>query len=118
MFEPIGMRESTFEQQLPAGKLKDIAIPYRGDGTPVTGGPHVYPGLAPSGLWTTPSDLAKYVIEVQNAVAGKSKLLTAAMAEQMFTPTLDHQGLGNQLREPRRVGISNKVVRTKATVAC
>lgn len=96
---PIGMKESTFEQQWPAGRMKDVAIPYRGSGIPVKGGPHVYPEEAPAGLWTTPSDLARYIIEVQHAVAGKSNLLTAAMANEMLTPTLNNQGLG-----PRTAG--------------
>ena len=97
---PIGMRESTFEQPLPAERMKDVATPYRESGRPVKGGPHVYPERAPAGLWTTPSDLARYIIEVQHAVAGKSaRVLTAAMANQMLTPTLNHQGLG-----PRAAG--------------
>jgi CubicO group peptidase (beta-lactamase class C family) len=101
---PIGMKESTFEQPLPTGRMKDIAIPYRGNGTPVKGGPHVYPERAPAGLWTTPSDLARYIIEVQHAVAGKSKILTAAMANEMLTPTLNYQGLGPRVAgtSPRR----------------
>ncbi len=101
---PIGMNESTFEQPLPAGKMKDVAIPYRGNGTPVKGGPHVYPERAPAGLWTTPSDLARYIIEVQHAVAGKSNLLTASMANEMLTPILNNQGLGPQVAgtAPRR----------------
>ena len=94
---PIGMKESTFEQPLPTGRMKDVAIPYRGNGTPVKGGPHVYPERAPAGLWTTPSDLARYIIEVQHAVAGKSNLLTAAMANEMLTPILNNQGLGPQV---------------------
>jgi CubicO group peptidase (beta-lactamase class C family) len=98
---PIGMKESTFEQPLPTERMKDVAIPYQGNGTPVKGGPHVYPERAPAGLWTTPSDLARYIIEVQHAVAGKSNLLTAAMADEMLTPTLNQQGLG-----PRAAGTS------------
>ena len=50
--------------------------------------------MAPAGLWTTPSDLALYAIEVQKALVGKSAVLSAAMARQMVSP--NGQGLGPQ----------------------
>ena len=92
---PIGMTKSTYEQPLPKSRMDEVATPYRGDGQPVPGGPHVYPEMAPAGLWTTPSDLARYAIEVQKSLAGKANhVLSAAMVRQMLTPGLNHQGLG------------------------
>jgi CubicO group peptidase (beta-lactamase class C family) len=94
---PIGMTRSTYEQPLPTARLAEIATPYRENGEPVTGGPHTYPEMAPAGLWTTPSDLARYAIEVQRSLAGKSdRVLSAAMARQMLTPGMNQQGLGPQ----------------------
>jgi len=61
--------------------MAEAAMPYRRGGQPVPGGPQVYPEMAPAGLWTTPSDLALYAIEVQKALAGKSnRVLSVAMA--------------------------------------
>ena len=95
VLEPMGMTHSTYEQPLPSVRLAEAAMPYHDDGQPVTGGPHTYPEMAPAGLWTTPSDLARYAIEVQKALAGKSnKVLSAAMAKQMLTPGMNHWGLG------------------------
>jgi CubicO group peptidase (beta-lactamase class C family) len=95
---PIGMAKSTYEQPLPRDRMAEVATPYRGDGQPVPGGPHVYPEMAPAGLWTTPSDLARYAIEVQKSLAGASnRVLSAAMVRQMLTPGLNHQGLGPQV---------------------
>ncbi len=94
VLEPIGMTRSTFEQPLPASRLKEVATPYDSEGRAVPGGPHVYPEMAPAGLWTTPSDLARYAMEVQKALAGKSAVLSAAMARQMLSP--NGQGLGPQ----------------------
>jgi CubicO group peptidase (beta-lactamase class C family) len=95
VLSPIGMAKSTYEQPLPKNRLAEVALPYRGDGQPVPGGPHVYPEMAPAGLWTTPSDLARYAIEVQRSLSGTSnRVLSAAMVGQMLTPGLNHQGLG------------------------
>jgi CubicO group peptidase (beta-lactamase class C family) len=70
---PLEMGHSTYLQPLPPELLARAATPYRGDGTAVPGGPHVYPELAPAGLWTTPSDLARFVIGIQQALSGKSR---------------------------------------------
>jgi CubicO group peptidase (beta-lactamase class C family) len=92
---PAGMSRSSYEQPLPQDRLADAALPYRQNGQPVPGGPHVYPEKAPAGLWTTPSDLARYAIEVQNALAGKSdRVLSAAMAQEMLKPGKNQWGLG------------------------
>jgi CubicO group peptidase (beta-lactamase class C family) len=98
VLRPIGMTRSTYEQPLPKSRLAEVAMPYRQDGQPVPGGPHVYPEMAPAGLWTTPSDLARYAIEVQRSWAGTSdRVLSGAMLRQMLTPGLNHQGLGPQV---------------------
>ncbi len=95
---PIGMTHSTYEQPLPQNRMAEIALPYRGDGKPVEGGPHTYPEMAPAGLWTTPSDLARYALEVQRALAGTSNLVLAkATVQQMLTPGLNDWGLGPEL---------------------
>jgi CubicO group peptidase (beta-lactamase class C family) len=102
VLNPAGMTQSTFEQPLPASRMAEIAWPYRADGSPVQGGPHVYPELAAAGLWTTPSDLARYALSIQTALRGKVKLrkkniISASMAHTMLTPVLDGQGLGPRL---------------------
>jgi CubicO group peptidase (beta-lactamase class C family) len=91
---PLGMTESTFDQPLAPSRTADVALPYRSSGRPVRGGPHVYPERAPAGLWTTPSDLARYALEVQRALAGSGRILSTATASQMLTPEMNHWGLG------------------------
>ncbi len=91
---PLGMQLSTFEQPLPENRKGEVALPYRGDGTPVSGGPHTYPEMAAAGLWTTPSDLARYALGVRDALAGKSKVISAPTARAMLTPVIGNHGIG------------------------
>ena len=91
---PLGMSLSTFQQPLPGSRLAEFAMPYRGDGTAVPGGPHVHPEVAAAGLWTTPSDLARYALGVIDALKGKSKILSAKTARMMVTPHVGVHGLG------------------------
>lgn len=92
---PLGMSHSTFQQPLSVSAMANVATPYQADGQPVAGGPHVYPELAAAGLWTTPSDLARYVIGVQKAAAGGSgHVLSQDSVRTMLTSVIDHQGIG------------------------
>lgn len=92
---PLGMSHSTYEQPLPANRRNEVALAYRSNGTPVKNGPHVYPEMAPAGLWTTPTDLAHYAIAVQQMLTGKSKsVISASTARTMLTPVLGNHGLG------------------------
>jgi CubicO group peptidase (beta-lactamase class C family) len=92
---PLGMTHSTYEQPLPAARLAQAALPHDTTGAPIPGGPHTYPEMAPAGLWTTPSDLARYALEVQRALAGQSdRVLPTATAAEMLKPGKGDFGLG------------------------
>lgn len=94
---PAGMRQSTYENPLPKSLEPLAATAHSRNGEMVEGRWHIYPEMAAAGLWTTPSDLARYAIAVQQALAGQSKLLSRAMAEQMVTVQKGSYGLGLQL---------------------
>lgn len=93
---PLGMTSSTYSQPLPPDTRKKAATGYRMNGQEVEGKIHVYPEMAAAGLWTTPTDLAKFAIEVQLSLAGKSnKVLTKETVTKMVTPFLeDSPGMG------------------------
>ena len=56
-----------------------------GDSKPIEGDYQRYPELAAAGLWTTPSDLAKIVIEIQSAVTrDDGKVLSRELAREML----------------------------------
>ncbi len=95
---PIGMSRSTYEQPLPENLRANAAVPYRGDGKPVEGGAHTYPELAAAGLWTTPTDIMKYAIEVERSLAGKANhVLNQDMTQQMLTAGIGNWGLGLEI---------------------
>jgi CubicO group peptidase (beta-lactamase class C family) len=95
VLEPLGMSNSTYSQPLPADWRRKAATGYRGNGSEVEGKIHIYPEMAAAGLWTTPTDLAKFGIELQLSLAGKSnKVLTKQSVEMMTTSVIDDVGLG------------------------
>ncbi len=96
VLDRLGMVHSTFEQPLPEAYAESAATAHRGNGEMVRGRWHTYPERAAAGLWTTPSDLACFVIEIQRSRAGKSSaVLSAEMTQQMLTPPVgDGYGLG------------------------
>ena len=95
VLSPLGMTHSTFEQPLSSALQNSAATAYQADGQPFEGRFHVYPEMAPDGLWSTPSDLAKFAIEIQNELAGRSqKLLSQPFVREMVTSRMGGYGLG------------------------
>jgi CubicO group peptidase (beta-lactamase class C family) len=70
VIQPLGMENSSYGQTLSASRAAQAATPYGRDLQPIAGGVRIDPSLMAAGLWTTPSDLALYVMEVQQAKAG------------------------------------------------
>lgn len=106
---PLGMRHSTFEQPLPARRWRFAASGHRSGAQPLPGKWFVYPETAQGGLWTTPSDLARFVLALQRAKAGRSNpVLSTEMATEMLSPQAERDiGLGLFLEgasEHRRFG--------------
>jgi CubicO group peptidase (beta-lactamase class C family) len=75
VLDPIGMTNSTYQQPLPASREKQAARAHDRNGQRMGDPWHVYPELAAAGLWTTPTDLAKFLIEVQKSLLGRSNLV-------------------------------------------
>lgn len=88
VLKPIGMVNSTYAQPPAIEKRPLCASAYRQDGTPIEDKFHVYPEQAAAGLWMTPSDLCRYIIDMQLAYQGKqpSKVLSPEMVQLHLTP--------------------------------
>ncbi len=90
VLEPLGMTDSYYAQPLAAALHSRAASAHLRDGSVVPGGWHVYPELAAAGLWTTPSDLARYAIGVQRTSSGwPCAILSTELARQMLTSQAD-----------------------------
>lgn len=88
VLDPLEMKDSTYEQPLPTGRKAKAARAHSGQGRAMDADWHIYPEQAAAGLWTTPSDLARFAIEVQRALEGpRGRVLSQALAREMITPT-------------------------------
>jgi CubicO group peptidase (beta-lactamase class C family) len=86
VFEPLQMTHSWFEQNLSAQRERVVAIGHLANGKPLPQRWNSYPATSAAGLWTTPTDLARLVIEIQSAYSGKeTKVLSSALAREMLT---------------------------------
>src|SRR5262249_3917040 len=95
VLDKVGMDRSAFEQPLPEGRRPSAATGHGADGQPIRGRWHTSPEMAAAGLWTTPSDLARFAVELQESLRGRSnRILTAASVRRMLTPGPGDYGLG------------------------
>jgi len=96
VLDPLAMTNSTYDQPLTGELLKRAASGYLPNDTMTKGERHTYPEMAAAGLWTTAEDLAKFAIDVQQSIQGKSNsVLSQPMANKMTTPFVeDFVGLG------------------------
>jgi CubicO group peptidase (beta-lactamase class C family) len=95
VLDPLGMAASSYEQPMSKDFEGRAAIGHLAPGKVVPGGWHVYPEMAAAGLWTTPSDLARFVIAVQNSFAGHSNpVISQKMTQAMVSIQKADDGLG------------------------
>jgi CubicO group peptidase (beta-lactamase class C family) len=95
VLDKIGMTDSSYEQPLPPARAAMTASGTYVDGKVVRGRWHIYPEMAAAGLWTTPTDLSRFAIEIALSKHGKSnRVLSEKMTNEMLTPVLKEAGLG------------------------
>lgn len=95
VLDPAGMKESAFAP-LPKEWESDAAVGHFVSQQPLPWRiSNCAPALAAGGLWTTPGDLARFVIALCEAHQGKPKaILSAALSESMLTRQIEDRGLG------------------------
>lgn len=98
IFKALGMTNSTYAQPLPKKYHEQASAAYDRQGKIIKGLWHNYPEQAAAGLWTTPSDLAKYCVEIQHIIKGKKNgVLSQNMVKQMLQKHKNEWGLGPSL---------------------
>ncbi len=99
ILKKLKMNHSTFGQPLPTKFQASTAVGHSSDGAKIKGDWYIHPEMAAAGLWTTPSDLARFAIEIQKSKSGKSnKILSVEMVNEILTPQIGGWGLGLELR--------------------
>jgi CubicO group peptidase (beta-lactamase class C family) len=86
------LTSSTFVQSLPQFWANRKAGGLTEEGEPVAGGSHIYPEKTAAGLWTLPTDMARFLAALQT-----NKLLPRELTERMLSPapgTNGRAGLG------------------------
>jgi CubicO group peptidase (beta-lactamase class C family) len=95
VLKPLGMLNSTYEQTLPQEIIGSTPTGYLAGGKTVDGRWQIYPEMAAAGLWTTASDLARFVIGVQQSFSGvANQIISQAMTRLMLTAQTNKHGLG------------------------
>jgi CubicO group peptidase (beta-lactamase class C family) len=87
VFDPMNMTASSFEQPPNATLAPKAASGHFSDGRELSGHWHVFPEHAAAGLWSTPTDLAKLLVQLADVWQGLSSIfLRRQMLEEMLTP--------------------------------
>jgi CubicO group peptidase (beta-lactamase class C family) len=100
VLDRIGMPGSTFENPLPDALHAKAATGYRSNGDEVEGKWPIYPEMAAAGLWTTPSELVRYGIEIQQIyLGGRDGVLSHKTVSEMLDAASGTHGLGPRMQD-------------------
>jgi len=84
LLDPLQLQNSTMLQPNEKDFLSNIAKVHNSKGEIIRTGIPITPQVAPSGLWSTPTDLALIAIEMQKALLGKgNKIISTAVAKKV-----------------------------------
>ncbi|MCK5148927.1 beta-lactamase family protein [bacterium] len=97
---PMGMTNSTYAQPLPDSLHGQASAAYDSEGNIIDGLWHNYPEQAAAGLWTTPSDLTRYLISIHEIRMAKRRgVLTWGTVIKLITRDKNSWGLGPKIQK-------------------
>jgi CubicO group peptidase (beta-lactamase class C family) len=94
ILQPIGMNNSRFDDNLLDNRSDNVAINYNDEHLPH---PPVrkLPIYATGSLWSTATDMAKFIIEIQRGLQGNSRIISKKIALELVDPSsTPTRGLG------------------------
>lgn len=94
VLKPLKMTNSTFSQPL-LPQYKNYAYGSDKEMQRLKGNYYIYPEQSAGGLWSTATDIAKFVLSIQNDLKGSpNSLINKRLSEQMLTPVLNNYAFG------------------------
>ncbi|MYM38031.1 serine hydrolase domain-containing protein [Duganella qianjiadongensis] len=98
VLRPLGMKATLFAPSLEGPQAAQAAAGHDLDGAVLAGRWRRHPELAPTGLWSTAPDLARFALALQRSAAGQyPQWLSAPASKAMLTPVSNEYGLGLEL---------------------
>ncbi len=95
IFSPLGMKNTTMNQPNEKRFLTNVALVHDKDGKVIRTGLPITPQVGASGMWSTPTDLAKLSIEIQNALRNKNnKVISHQVAKKVTEVTAFKNAVG------------------------
>lgn len=84
LFTPLGLQNTTMKQPNEEGFLENVAKAHDQNGNIIQTGIPITPQVSASGLWSTPTDMAILLIDIQKALNGKeSKVISEKVAKRI-----------------------------------
>ncbi|MDN3651670.1 serine hydrolase domain-containing protein [Thalassotalea ponticola] len=91
---PLKMNLSSFSQPLLKSEYKHVALGHDVDGNVLKGGWNNYPTQAAAGLWSTASDLAKFLIEISRGYNGVGGVYSKGVIKELLKDKIDGHYFG------------------------
>lgn len=95
IFKPLGLKNTTMIQPNEKGFPTNVALVHDENEKVIRTGLPITPQVAPSGMWSTPTDLAIIAIEMQNALRNKNnKVISHDVAKKVTEVTVLKNAVG------------------------
>jgi CubicO group peptidase (beta-lactamase class C family) len=94
----LAMSHSGFSQPLPEAKHAQVAKGHDYYGNLIVDGWHNYPEKAAAGLWSTPYDMALFLIEIGKGYKGESRIFSQGLIKSMLKKPIENHAYGFRLK--------------------
>lgn len=108
LFMPLGLKNTTMRQPNEEGFPSNVAKAHDENGKTIRTGIPITPQVSASGLWSTPTDMSLFLIEMQNALRNEGNTVISHNVSQRVTEIVTSKVMGGwSLGWERRYGFGN-----------